>query len=535
MLNADSASPGALLIPPPGAPMLQYMNETGAGPLILVVDDEAINRLLLVTALRKRGYGVIEADGGEKALQLAFDRRPDLVLLDVMMPELTGFEVCRRIKEDPSTRTIPVVLVTALHSHEDVERGIAAGADEFISKPVDISELMVRVRMLLKMGEMKRLMEGGNPGAGAKGAVHGAAGTREADHLVSSFIAANIASGPLDRLRPASIHLQLRIGGETVRSVLFTRTAEGITETPLDLTFSDDQLAGAAISQEDGWFSNFRQSELSREAYMGLLPADFGRLAEELNNFICCRGDSYRFIFLNFGREVKLFDLTWYRHMGSYFGMLLALLTGMGEKEAEYLGLIRSLGALTEIKDGDRGKHARIRRVCALICRRLDCTPGYAASLLDAVELYDIGKLMIDESILAKSGPLSDREWGMVRRTPLLATWMFEDLPRLSTAREIAVNLYENYDGSGYPVGRKGEEIPFSARLLRVADVYESLRVPRSYRRGYTHAEAFAILKNGDGRLSPAHFDPVVLKTFLELGGGIKAVYEEGPNGMLPH
>lgn len=118
---------------------------------ILVVDDEPANRLLLEEMLTAHGYKVASSADGQAALEDFARLRPDLVLLDVIMPRLNGLEVCRRLKSNPDTRLTPVVLVTSLADSEDRVRGIEAGADDFLNKPVDMSELLARVRSLLSL------------------------------------------------------------------------------------------------------------------------------------------------------------------------------------------------------------------------------------------------------------------------------------------------------------------------------------------------------------------------------------------------
>ena len=113
---------------------------------VLIVDDEEQNRMLLRDPLEARGYEIAEAENGEQALRCVAKRFPDVILLDVMMPKMDGFEVCRRLKNDPKTAFIPVLMVTALSERKERMIAIAAGANDFLNKPVDLQDLTLRVR-----------------------------------------------------------------------------------------------------------------------------------------------------------------------------------------------------------------------------------------------------------------------------------------------------------------------------------------------------------------------------------------------------
>lgn len=118
---------------------------------ILIVDDEAAARTALATLLRRQGYQVRDAASGEEAIAECTAFRPDLILLDIVMPGLSGFEVCRQIKATPETRLTPIVLITGLSQTGDRIEGINAGADDFLSKPLDFNELLARTRSLLRL------------------------------------------------------------------------------------------------------------------------------------------------------------------------------------------------------------------------------------------------------------------------------------------------------------------------------------------------------------------------------------------------
>jgi CheY-like chemotaxis protein len=120
-------------------------------PTILVVDDDQQNLELVQAYLEDVECETVAARDGIEALDLVANAKPDLILLDVMMPKMSGFEVCRRLKNDPDTSHIPVIMVTALNEFGDIERGIDSGTDDFVSKPINKLELLTRIRTMLKL------------------------------------------------------------------------------------------------------------------------------------------------------------------------------------------------------------------------------------------------------------------------------------------------------------------------------------------------------------------------------------------------
>lgn len=128
-------------------------------PIILVVDDNQQNLELLQAYLEDIDCVTVPANDGPTALSSVKNEPPDLILLDVMMPKMSGFEVCRRLKNDPATANIPVIMVTALNELGDIERGIDSGSDDFVSKPVNKLELLTRVRTMLKLKHLSDKLE----------------------------------------------------------------------------------------------------------------------------------------------------------------------------------------------------------------------------------------------------------------------------------------------------------------------------------------------------------------------------------------
>jgi class 3 adenylate cyclase len=133
-----------------------------ASARILVVDDTPNNVKLLADLLRVKGYVVVTASSGPQALELVDKEQPDLVLLDVVMPEMSGYEVCRKIRANPATAVLPVVMVTALDPAQERIKGLEAGADDFLTKPIHQAELLARVRSLLRIKTLYDQLEGIN-------------------------------------------------------------------------------------------------------------------------------------------------------------------------------------------------------------------------------------------------------------------------------------------------------------------------------------------------------------------------------------
>ena len=128
----------------------------GTKGTVLLIDDHKLNRTILRGPLLADGYSILEADNGEEGLRLSSECSPDVIILDILMPGMDGFEVCRRLKSQPATRDIPVLIVTALSGQEKLLEGIEAGASDFLTKPADLHEVRLRVRNAAKA---KRLLD----------------------------------------------------------------------------------------------------------------------------------------------------------------------------------------------------------------------------------------------------------------------------------------------------------------------------------------------------------------------------------------
>lgn len=134
-------------------------NTHQVGGTVLVVDDNVQNLELLQAYLEELPIETVTATDGQEAMAKVAQQAPDLILLDIMMPQMSGFEVCKKLKADPATADIPIIMITALSEISDIERGVESGTDDFLTKPVNKLELLTRVKSLLRLRHLKSELE----------------------------------------------------------------------------------------------------------------------------------------------------------------------------------------------------------------------------------------------------------------------------------------------------------------------------------------------------------------------------------------
>ena len=352
---------------------------------ILAVDDTPDN-LLLISGLLKEEYHVRVANGGERAIKIAqSDNPPDLILLDIMMPDIDGYEVCRILKADQKTSHIPIIFLTAKTEIEDETHGLEIGAVDYITKPISPPIVLARVKTHLALKRMQ------------------------------------------DFLRDQNAYLESEVKKRT----------------------------------------------------------------EEV---------------------VAIQDVT-----------------------------IHAMASMAETRDNETGNHIRrTQHYVKLLAEKLRSHPRFIKFLDDdktiemlfkSAPLHDIGKVGIPDAILLKPDRLTKEEFEVMKSHTTLGRDAIVhaeknlgiEVPFLQYAKEIAYSHQEKWDGSGYPQGLAGEEIPISARLMAVADVYDALISRRVYKTPMPHDEAVKIMLEGKGQ----HFDPDVMDAFMECQAEFKAIGEK--------
>ncbi len=193
------------------------------------------------------------------------------------------------------------------------------------------------------------------------------------------------------------------------------------------------------------------------------------------------------------------------------------------------LETVQMLTRAAEFKDEDTGAHVkRISYYASELAFRLGMGSEYCDLIFHASAMHDVGKIAIPDAILRKQSKLEPHEWELMKTHTRLGGQMLagSSSPYVALGAEVALRHHERWDGSGYPDGLRGEEIPLAARIMTLGDIYDALRSSRPYKQPYNHEEACRILLQGDGRTLPSHFDPAVLAVFEKATCAFREIYE---------
>lgn len=358
-------------------------------PTILVVDDTPDN-IDLLRAVLEDDYRTKIAVNGERALKIAAGSdQPDLILLDIMMPGMSGYDVCRALKADPSTANIPVIFVTAMSEVADEQLGLALGAVDYITKPISAPLVLARIKTQLGMKRMQDFL-------------------RDQNHYLESEVERRVQE--VAALQDVTIHA----------------------------------MASLAETRDSETGNHIRRTSHYLKA-----------LAEQV------------------------------RHLPRFRDFLT-------DKNIELL--------------------------------------------FKTAPLHDIGKVGIPDHILLKPGRFEPHEMAIMKthttlgRDAILAAEreLGIEVDFLKYAKEIAYSHHEKWDGTGYPQGLAGEQIPISARLMALADVYDALISCRIYKDGMRHEDAVRIIAEGRG----THFDADIVDAFLRIQDQFQAISSRYADGV---
>jgi len=493
-------------------------------PVILCVDDEPGNLKLLERTLGTSGYLVVTANDGQEALDIIGSRKVDLVLTDVMMAGVDGFETCRRIKGDDRYRHIPVVMITALGSKADRIHGIEAGGDDFLSKPYDHAEVLARVKMLLRTQQLNAMLDDSYSNIQNL--------TSFGSHIMATFHSAGFdVMSQVDSLANQIIRKDADVAGRP--AMVLVRIFNDNAVTWHHYVYDSGKLNNSGIQLctpldiSDRDINPFYcNSPLSLPQFRPLVEglASKGIVVENMTCFLSTMASVFA---LNYGRDVTRFDAAVLESLAMQTLFFMHLAIQIRESDAAFAYTVLSLARASEVNDEDTGDHIlRVGEYCAIVAQRLGLAEQWVQSIKLQATLHDVGKLHIPSEILKKPGSLDPEEWTLMKSHSVMGAKIIGDHPKFRIARQIALSHHERWDGSGYPFNLSGEQIPLEGRIMNIADQYDALRNARVYKPALDHATTVGIITGGDGRTMPQHFDPQVLKVFVETAPLFEEVYE---------
>ncbi len=469
-------------------------------PTILIADDEADITAVLSDILSGQGYRVDTAADGSEAWQKLQDRPFEAVITDLKMPRMGGLELLRRVTE--AGLPPAVIMMTGFATVETAIEALKIGAYDYIMKPFKVSELLQvvdraieKVRLAAENLQLKeqisllRLSEA------------------VASKLDLDEILGIVVDAALKEVNADGVELLFRPTGSTE----FTRRVSQGRDGPVppavgDIRGLERTLDGAPHVQLRG---DMLAPLLSPEAagrVSTLLSIPLKRGGDVLGVLNAYTGLA-RHSFLP--REEKALLVLGDRAASSLENALL-----YSDLETALRDTINSLAEAVEAKDPyTRGHSERVTEVCGLIAEVMGVDDDTYGRLRQAGKLHDIGKIGTPTAILNKKGPLDADEMSVIRKHPATGMKILQPISFLKGVPKIVYHHHERWDGSGYPEGISGHEIPIEARIMAVADTYEAMSAKRVYR----GPQPYEKIENELKAFSGTQFDPECVEAFLRL------------------
>ncbi|MEW6515742.1 MAG: HD domain-containing phosphohydrolase [candidate division FCPU426 bacterium] len=489
---------------------------------ILVVDDEKGIRESLNILLTDEGYQIDMASDGMEALTLLEKKQYDLVLTDLRMPNMNGMSLLSQIKEKWD-ESIPVIMLTSCGHVDTAIQAIKEGASDFIIKPFEVDHLRESVRKALKkerekmkqaikaQEEYARRMENAN---------------RKLDHAIFELAVLHetgkMINSTLDIKKIVSIILEMArqsVGADRARVLLYYKNSQ---RNMMDLVYSVDDSNHGQLEAVDEYAAAW-----VRRRGEGILLEDIEKIPPQESQLLAGSGlgslvvlpikrksDMVGAMILNNRTGSRKFteqDFQFLTTLVNQASIAIENAQLYDELQDHFADTIRALVTAMEAKDAYTYGHSdRVTQYSLMIAGQLGLSELDVRELEYTALLHDIGKIGIAEEILRKPGKLDQHEWSVVKKHTILGSTIVRPIKFLNRGEETVRHHHEWFNGSGYPDGLKGEDIPLFSRIIAVADAFDAMISERPYRSSMTEAAAMHELSKCSGE----QFDPTVVATF---------------------
>lgn len=495
---------------------------------VLIVDSNPKSAALIEGRIKPYARA-LKADSGEKCLEIIKKEQVDLVVMSAVLPGIDGYDTCKKIKSSAQTSHIPVIIVPALPSAQERTRGFQAGADDIIEKPFTMNEAAARISSVLKVKDIQRELARTSEILNAlisctSGIYKDFSGSNfDEKDFYKTMVGMLLRKHHNEKGKPEYIF----VGG--TREDNFSGAVYGFGREPFNCNIpSDFYKGGDNIDRRTGLvYSNHPHSFLSSQCH-GHFHPELAKALCSVKNFAGYVSNNAVVIAFNYGHSVSLCDAQIIKGLAMHVPFLKSISNQRQDMEEAFAYMVNALSRAGEANIEDTGKHIlRMSRYAVVIGQTLGLPEKFIRNISIAAELHDVGNVYIHCDILKKPEKLLPEELDSVKQHTLYGARLLGEYPKLKTAQNVALSHHENWDGSGYPYGLKGKEIPVEARIVNISDRYDVLRSRRAYKTPSSHVEACMIITEGDGRSAPCHFDPDVHKAFKSVSGRIEGIFEE--------
>lgn len=469
---------------------------------ILIVDDEPSICDILEKFLKKKGYEVCRASDGKKAVTIIDGTPIDLIVSDIKMPGMSGVELLQKIRE--KGKTMPVLITTGFPTLDTAIEALKLGAYDYLTKPFHLEEIGEKIRRALaqkKLEEDNILFS----------------------RLVSLHEVTKILSSTLDQneLNQKFLDFSTRLANADGGALVFTDHQNKMSlAKKLGEQVKTELWLKQPLVLASQWVLD-HQEPLMLECGSKVLPTGLKPVPAEVGAFISypLRTPSRAIGVLNLVRlqsheGFSSLDLELINVLASQASIAIENVRLYHNIRDNYLKTIRAFALAVEAKDEyTHGHSENVMNYAVLIAKQLELPHQEVERVKYAGLLHDIGKIGVSEYILNKPGKLTPQEFHEIKKHPELGSRIISDVPFLKSFAPLVLHHHEFFGGGGYPHGIAGEEIPFGARILAVADAYEAMTSDRPYRRSLSREVAFSILETQRG----IQFDPSIVDAFLAL------------------